>query len=120
MRRPKVTKIDRQLIWLLWGGTCAYCHADLDRDEPQPDHITPLKRGGLHVLANVALSCGRCNIRKKARTAAELGRPDVHQRARQLAEEAGDALLTDAVLRGQPASYWLTGSPLARSSVEPF
>lgn len=29
MRRTKVTVVDRRIIWVLWGGACAYCRAEL-------------------------------------------------------------------------------------------
>jgi len=35
------------------------------------DHIVPLKRGGLHCLANVCISCKRCNGEKHARDPSE-------------------------------------------------
>jgi len=42
------------------GGVCAYCG-----DPPEHwDHMTPLSRGGSHTLANLAPTCGPCNLSK--------------------------------------------------------
>lgn len=42
------------------GGVCAYCG-----DPPEHwDHMTPLSRGGSHTLANLAPTCGLCNLSK--------------------------------------------------------
>lgn len=38
---------------------CAYCD-ELTLD-PQPDHVTPLSRGGSNYLSNILPSCARCN-----------------------------------------------------------
>ena len=42
------------------GGVCAYCG-----NPPEHwDHMTPLSRGGSHTLANLAPTCGPCNLSK--------------------------------------------------------
>jgi len=49
------------------NGLCAYCSADLALGH-HLDHKIPLVRGGLHVDANVQLTCPLCNMRKHSKT----------------------------------------------------
>lgn len=62
-----------------WGGRCAYCGG---MGPLQPDHRTPLARGGTNTIENILPACGRCNRKKHLMTEAEF-------RAR-LEEERGD------------------------------
>lgn len=48
---------------------CAYCGEKPDRLDP--DHVTPLSRGGLNVIGNLLPACTRCNSSKGALTLAE-------------------------------------------------
>jgi 5-methylcytosine-specific restriction endonuclease McrA len=45
-------------------GTCTYCQKELPMKQMTIDHIRPLARGGLHVAANLTLSCRPCNSSK--------------------------------------------------------
>jgi 5-methylcytosine-specific restriction endonuclease McrA len=46
---------------------CAYCGAPAEH----ADHVTPLARGGLDCLENLAPACARCNLSKGSQTVDE-------------------------------------------------
>ena len=50
------------------GGACGYCGRLVVLE---PEHRTPLSRGGDNTIANIIPSCRRCNARKATRTEAE-------------------------------------------------
>jgi len=47
---------------------CEYCHApeSVFNQEFEVEHVVPRARGGADVLANLALACRSCNLRKGA------------------------------------------------------
>jgi 5-methylcytosine-specific restriction endonuclease McrA len=47
-----------------WGNRCWMCGTTEDLTI---DHVKPLSKGGLHILANIRPACSRCNTRKRAR-----------------------------------------------------
>jgi hypothetical protein len=53
------------------GMQCTYCRCALKLKDMQPDHRTPVKRGGALGLTNLAPACDRCNTRKGELTAEE-------------------------------------------------
>ena len=65
----------RHEMWVRQDGCCWYCGDDLaEGDTPHIDHQMPISRGGADDIANFVLSCGRCNIRKGAKTLEEFRR----------------------------------------------
>ena len=44
-------------------AACEYCGAKFTR-RPTRDHIVPVSAGGSNTLANIALVCRACNMRK--------------------------------------------------------
>lgn len=52
------------------GAICAYCKRLLG-SEFHVDHKTPVRKGGGHELANLALACIQCNQEKHSKTVAE-------------------------------------------------
>lgn len=44
-----------------WRGRCAYCRS---KGSLTIDHVTPVSRGGKHVISNVVPACKRCNDTK--------------------------------------------------------
>lgn len=59
-------------------GQCIFCKTvmgpDLPKQHPQKEtleHMTPLSRGGSHGIDNWALSCWKCNDKKRIKTAEE-------------------------------------------------
>jgi len=49
---------------------CPYCFGPLG-DNPHPDHIYPVTRGGLSEPENLVYVCARCNLKKQDRTLRE-------------------------------------------------
>jgi len=47
------------------GGKCVYCRVSL-KNGYHADHIKPLSKGGSNWIANIQLTCGPCNNRKRA------------------------------------------------------
>lgn len=46
---------------ILSAKVCAHCHGSLDLFGGAVDHVTPLSRGGLHVLENLVVAGEPCN-----------------------------------------------------------
>lgn len=47
-------------LWKYFGGRCAYCGKELDRDERE-GHVDHAVAGGDNHLGNLVLACGVCN-----------------------------------------------------------
>jgi len=66
-RDGSITAATLDELFLEQKGTCYICSQDLTqlkRKNVHLDHITPLARGGRHILDNVAWSCSSCNLSK--------------------------------------------------------
>jgi len=50
-------------IWMADQRRCAYCRATMD-EQPDPDHVVPLSRGGANDIANSLACCRSCNCDK--------------------------------------------------------
>jgi hypothetical protein len=67
-----ITQPANLLAWLYArdNGICGICSEDVTELEgpmrPSIDHIIPLSKGGLHVVANLWLAHYRCNLEKHA------------------------------------------------------
>lgn len=48
----------------LWGGRCWLCTVELDETNLTFDHVKPLSKGGVDILANIRPCCRSCNSRK--------------------------------------------------------
>lgn len=60
---------ERDAAALLCGSQCFWCGAhDIEIGQRSIDHVVPLVRGGTNDLANLVLSCKRCNHRKFLKT----------------------------------------------------
>lgn len=72
-RRRRALKLERQIERFsieqldarmsVFGHCCAYCSGPFE----EVDHVIPLARGGLHILANLRPACRACNRRKSAK-----------------------------------------------------
>ena len=51
---------------------CTYCGEPVPKKSRHVDHIIPFSRGGLHVPENLAISCARCNLRKRGKLPGEM------------------------------------------------
>jgi 5-methylcytosine-specific restriction endonuclease McrA len=62
--------LDSRVLRQLFGAAshCCYCERAMRSDEKTLDHVIPVSRGGQHSIANVAIACRSCNVRKRART----------------------------------------------------
>ena len=59
-------KRDRHMVYLKYGGKCAYCGRALSYEEMQVDHIVPKRNNGKNNISNYNPSCRRCNHYKRA------------------------------------------------------
>jgi len=52
------------------GNRCEYCRVSQEHQEAtfHVDHVKPRREGGMTTLANLALACVSCSLRKGART----------------------------------------------------
>lgn len=93
----------REYLLEKWGRKCAYCGA---ANTPlEIEHIMPRSRGGSDRVSNLALACKPCNQRKGNQTAAEFGRPDVQQQAKQPLRDAAAVNVTRWALYRRLASF---------------
>lgn len=61
MKRRKLSKEERQEVYRMCNGHCAYCGKEIEYKDMQVDHIKPLKIGGEDELANMLPACRSCN-----------------------------------------------------------
>lgn len=61
MKRRKLTKQERESIWLKMNSHCGYCGGLIQLKDMQVDHIEPLYNGGSDTLDNMICSCRSCN-----------------------------------------------------------
>lgn len=57
-------------VYVALGRVCAYCHLSVE-GQPDPDHVTPLSRGGRNSITNIVPCCRSCNSDKHDRTVDE-------------------------------------------------
>lgn len=69
----------REYLLEKWHRTCAYCGKT--GIPLEIEHIVPKSRGGSNRVANLTLSCRRCNVKKGEQTATEFGSPDIAKQA---------------------------------------
>ncbi|WP_078906683.1 HNH endonuclease signature motif containing protein [Streptomyces sp. NRRL S-378] len=66
--RAAVVQHWEELDW--WS--CVYCDGSFsEMVVPEMDHITPLAKGGVHAMWNIAPACAECNRAKADRDVAE-------------------------------------------------
>ena len=60
-------------IVLCWasGWRCLYCGSQITEQTVAQEHRVPLARGGSNDIANIAVSCATCNLRKGTKTDVE-------------------------------------------------
>lgn len=68
-------------IWIAAGKQCSYCDVVMT-EHPDPDHVTPISRGGRNDIGNIVPCCRSCNADKNdltldewATERARLGKP---------------------------------------------
>ena len=70
-RRKRLSKAERETIYAMYAGHCAYCGEKLRLEDMQVDHMQPLRKGGLDELTNMAPACRSCNHYKATLTVEE-------------------------------------------------
>ena len=64
MKRKKISRAERQLVYDKTNGRCAYCGSKISLSDFQIDHLSPFVHGGKCVLENLYAACRSCNHRK--------------------------------------------------------
>lgn len=65
MKSPIHVSLDGLAMKLLyWGNRCWICNVS---NPDCWDHVKPLSKGGLHILANLRPACRSCNAKKHAK-----------------------------------------------------
>ena len=68
MRRRRIPKFEREMVYNKYGGRCAYCGTSITYKDMQVDHRVPLARGGADNLDNYMPACRTCNHYKHTLT----------------------------------------------------
>jgi 5-methylcytosine-specific restriction endonuclease McrA len=55
--------IDVIRLWTASGKRCSYCDMQMT-EQPEPDHVVPISRGGRNDLGNIVPCCRSCNADK--------------------------------------------------------
>lgn len=63
-KRRKLTKVERQEVYVKCGGHCAYCGQIITIKQMQVDHVQPLSVNGEDVMENYLPACRSCNSYK--------------------------------------------------------
>lgn len=58
---PGVTAQEFRDLIKMYDGRCAYCGGPYET----MDHVTPISRGGLHIVDNLVPACRKCNFTKR-------------------------------------------------------
>lgn len=68
MKRRKLTKLERLLVWEMTEGHCAKCMCELPyKSSWHVDHIVPFKKTGNTILVDLQPLCATCNLKKGAK-----------------------------------------------------
>ena len=74
-----ISTTKRKLVWELYGGRCAYCHASVAFDEMTIDHVIPQSdfetEQEADVTENLCLCCKICNVYKGSLSLREFRAP---------------------------------------------
>lgn len=63
--RRRLAPKERQAVYNLTGGKCAYCGEQIAYADMQVDHVIPLHQGGADEACNMLPSCRSCNHYKR-------------------------------------------------------
>lgn len=74
MDRKRLTKAERQQVYNMYGGRCAYCGKEIAMKDMQVDHLKPLAWGGEDTMENMMPACRLCNHYKRANSLAAFRR----------------------------------------------
>ena len=62
--RMAFSDYEKKTVYAKYNGCCALCGKPVKFKELTIDHKTPLSKGGGNDMANLQLSCRRCNLSK--------------------------------------------------------
>ena len=68
IKRRKLSNIERQQLYDMFEGHCAYCGCEITLKQMQADHIEPLELGGADNISNLFPTCRSCNHYKHTLT----------------------------------------------------
>ena len=101
-------------IWIAAGKSCSYCDVVMT-EQPDPDHVVPISRGGRNDLGNIVPCCRMCNADKGDLTLAEwaterarLGKP-----ARRYSLPHNDPRFTHLTMGEATGNAWRHSQALA-------
>lgn len=69
MSRKTISKMNRQKVYEMYNGHCAYCGKEIEYKDMQVDHLIPVggyKEHGTDDMENLMPACRRCNHYKRA------------------------------------------------------
>lgn len=64
MKRRRLTKLERVLLFRRTDGLCPICGAEMVIRRFHADHVIPFRDTGRTVLSEMQATCPRCNLRK--------------------------------------------------------
>ena len=68
IKRRKLSNIERQQLYDMFEGHCAYCGCEITLKQMQADHVEPLELGGADNISNLFPTCRSCNHYKHSIT----------------------------------------------------
>lgn len=101
-KRKKFTKSERQQIYEMFNGHCAYCGCEITLQQMQADHIEPLELGGADEISNLYPACRSCNHYKHTFTL---------ERFRNALEHMPNVLMRDSVTYKNAVRFGLIKHP---------
>ena len=101
-KRKKFTKSERQQIYDMFNGHCAYCGCEITLQQMQADHIEPLELGGVDEMSNLYPACRSCNHYKHTFTV---------ERFREALEHMPSVLMRDNVTYRNAVRFGLIKHP---------
>lgn len=82
MKRRRIPKEIRLIVFRKFGGACAYCGDPLTYGRMSVDHVRPIHRGGTNDFENLFPACRTCNNQKMTYTVGEFRAEIAAQAAR--------------------------------------
>lgn len=101
-KRKKLTKSERQQIYAMFDGHCAYCGCEITLQQMQADHVEPLELGGKDDMTNLFPACRSCNHYKHTLTV---------EKFRRAVEHMPDVLIRDNVTYKNAVRFGLIKHP---------
>ena len=65
LKRKRLNKEQRLLVYNKTGGRCAYCGTEIAFEQMQIDHAVSLHNHGVDEISNMLPACKQCNYYKR-------------------------------------------------------